>query len=323
MDPRTGEDKSALETKALRGAAVRALEPHVRRAADRLADAPDQAFSLQDRGTILFEGAPVGRLTKGATPLAPQTELVVNDMIGELLGAEGRSRLQERLARWLNDHIHSVVGPLIALRDAVDTDAGVPADGPVPLGAERKPAVSGLARGVGYQLVEHLGAISRHIIADQVKEIGNTERGDLRNLGVRFAEFSVFMPALLKPAPARLLVLLWGVHSGRLASEEGLPDPPQAGLTSVPMDPAWTDAFLSATGYRRCGTRAVRIDILERIGNLIRKQRFPEPKKTAEAEQKPQPVATDETSANQVEPPAETAVQAEPSSNCVIRCHRT
>jgi ATP-dependent RNA helicase SUPV3L1/SUV3 len=88
----------------------------------------------------------------------------------------------------------------------------------------------------------------------------------LRRLGVRFGQYSVFLPALIKPQAARLKALLWAVHHG-LAE---IPPPPQAGLTSVAVDSTTPHMFLEAAGFRVCGTRAVRLDMLERLADLIR-----------------------------------------------------
>jgi ATP-dependent RNA helicase SUPV3L1/SUV3 len=63
-----------------------------------------------------------------------------------------------------------------------------------------------------------------------------------------------------------LKALLWAVHQG--LSE--IPPPPPAGLTSLPADPAVPGGFLEAAGFRLCGVRAVRIDMLERLGDIIR-----------------------------------------------------
>ncbi len=50
----------------------------------------------------------------------------------------------------------------------------------------------------------------------------------------------------------------------------GLPQPPAPGLTSVLADPSAPQGFYEALGFRLCGTRAVRLDMLERIADLIR-----------------------------------------------------
>ncbi len=281
LDPRATESKSALEMRALRGAATKALEPFIYRVAARLRAARKEDVSLKDQGVIVFEGHPIARLKPGRSPLNPRVELIASEMISDLLGADGRQGLIMLLEAWVDLTIAETLPSLIQLKRAHDEEAAELGDGPIPLGAERKPALNGLARGIGFQLLEHFGVIPRPDVADQIKALTPEDRAQLRALGVRFGEFSIYLPNLLKPAQARLLVLLWGVHSGLALTPEGVPSPPPPGLTSAPLDPTWSDEFLSAAGYRHVANRAVRVDILERIGNLIRKQRFPEPPKAA------------------------------------------
>ena len=77
---------------------------------------------------------------------------------------------------------------------------------------------------------------------------------------------------LLKPAAAELVLTLWALkHAGANGlSVDALPEPPRAGLTSFAADPACPEAFYRAYGYHVCGPRAVRLDMLERLADLIR-----------------------------------------------------
>jgi ATP-dependent RNA helicase SUPV3L1/SUV3 len=80
------------------------------------------------------------------------------------------------------------------------------------------------------------------------------------------------VPALLKPAPAELITLLWALKN------DGLDKPGYgdlipvlaAGRTSVVTDPGYERTFYKLAGFRFLGKRAVRIDILERLADLIR-----------------------------------------------------
>jgi ATP-dependent RNA helicase SUPV3L1/SUV3 len=83
---------------------------------------------------------------------------------------------------------------------------------------------------------------------------------------VRFGAFSIYLPLLVKPAAAKLKALLWAVHQ----DITDIPPPPPAGLTSLQAESTIPAGFYEAAGYRVCGPRAVRIDMLERVGELIR-----------------------------------------------------
>jgi ATP-dependent RNA helicase SUPV3L1/SUV3 len=80
------------------------------------------------------------------------------------------------------------------------------------------------------------------------------------------------MPALLKPAAADLLLLFWALHSGRNygIDADALPPRPQQGLTSVEADGSVPEPYWHAAGFQVAGARAIRIDMLERLSDLIR-----------------------------------------------------
>jgi ATP-dependent RNA helicase SUPV3L1/SUV3 len=130
------------------------------------------------------------------------------------------------------------------------------------------PGLSGLARGIAYQLVETLGILPRSdpAIADTLRALDPQRRAELRRLGVIFGESAVHVPALLKPAATRLKLILWSVW-------QELMDPPPApgpGLVNVPVDPAMPPGYYLIVGFRPMGQRAIRIDMLERVSQIAR-----------------------------------------------------
>lgn len=182
-DPRAEGEQGRV----LRAAANQALTGEIADRAQRLTVAPDAEITLSEHGRILWAGHPVAELKSGDAPLAPRVELVA----GEELNGPARESVQTRLEAWLKMHITNVLAPLVSLRDATD--------------------VEGLARGIAFRLVENLGSVKRDQVAEDVRLLDQAARGQLRKHGVRFGAYSVFMPALLKPAPARLLLTLWSL----------------------------------------------------------------------------------------------------------------
>ena len=89
----------------------------------------------------------------------------------------------------------------------------------------------------------------------------------LRPFGVWLGRRSIYLPKLLRPEAASLLGLLNAIWS-RL---EHLPAPPAAGLTSFARDAGLPGAFLAACGFRIVGTRAIRLDMLERVEETLEK----------------------------------------------------
>ncbi len=105
-----------------------------------------------------------------------------------------------------------------------------------------------------------------------MKSLSQEHRAALRKLGVRFGAYHVFMPALLKPAPAELITLLWALKNDSM-DKQGYGDlipVLAAGRTSVVTDQNIDRNFYRLAGFRFLGKRAVRIDILERLADLIR-----------------------------------------------------
>jgi ATP-dependent RNA helicase SUPV3L1/SUV3 len=94
----------------------------------------------------------------------------------------------------------------------------------------------------------------------------------MRRYGVRFGAYHIFLPALLKPAPAELVTLLWALKNDGLgnAGYGDLIPVLAAGRTSVVTDPSFDRMFYKLAGFRFLGKRAVRIDILERLADIIR-----------------------------------------------------
>jgi ATP-dependent RNA helicase SUPV3L1/SUV3 len=107
----------------------------------------------------------------------------------------------------------------------------------------------------------------------------------LRAQGVRFGAFHIFTPVLLKPAATELRLLLWALQLKKAGSLDlaNLPMPPGQGLTSAVFDRSTPRGFYGVCGYRICGTRVVRIDMLERLADLVRERVFWRPRFPDEA----------------------------------------
>jgi ATP-dependent RNA helicase SUPV3L1/SUV3 len=85
---------------------------------------------------------------------------------------------------------------------------------------------------------------------------------------VRFGQFTIFMPLLLKPAPTRLRLVLWSLSKGL----QDFPEAPPPGLVTVPTIEGLPDGTYTMSGYRAAGARAIRIDMLERLADMLRDQ---------------------------------------------------
>lgn len=235
--------------RTLNAAAQKALAAEIEGRARCVGDAVDEAFVLTHDGSVRWLGELIGKLIPGEHILKPQVRVLADE---QLTGAalEG---VQRRLDLWVAQHVKKLLGQLLEL--------------------EAGEGLEGLARGIGYQVAEALGVLDRARVGAELRELDQTARGSLRKMGVRFGAYHVYMPQLLKPAPRTLAAHLWTLKSdiadGAAALEE-VAHLAGSGRTSFAANPELPADLYRAAGFRVCGSRAVRVDILERLADLIR-----------------------------------------------------
>ncbi|MBI4273836.1 MAG: helicase [Rhizobiales bacterium] len=236
------------EAKALIAAAQKALAGEIDARAARFAQSADDQFALMPDGIIRWTGDAVGKLIAGEDVLHPRVRILADE---QLTGAS-REAVQARLDQWIKAHVEKLLGPLIAVASAED--------------------VTGISRGVAFQLVEALGVLERQKVAEDVKGLDQPSRATLRKYGVRFGAYHIYVPALLKPAPRGLATQLFALkHEGsELAGLAEVQQLAAGGRTSIPVGNGIDRTLYRPAGYRVCGERAVRVDILERLADLIR-----------------------------------------------------
>ncbi|MFV1594129.1 helicase-related protein [Phaeobacter sp. JH20_36] len=241
---RFSPDKGAqgAEAKALKSASLQALAPHFHLRADRFYNAPDTEIDFTDQGGLMWGEYAVGKLVAGADPLNPRIEVFVDDTAGPDVAQKVERRLQHFISRKIN----ALFEPLLNL--------------------QRDEELTGLARGFAFRMVEGLGLLPRGSVAQEVKDLDQDARGALRKHGIRFGQFTIFMPLLLKPAPTRLRLVLWALSEGL----GEFPDAPPAGLVTVPVIKDAPQGYDTMCGYRNAGERMIRIDMLERLADMLR-----------------------------------------------------
>jgi ATP-dependent RNA helicase SUPV3L1/SUV3 len=232
------------EGKTLRAAAVASLKPELHLRSDRFYNSPDTEIDFTEQGGLMWGENAVGRLAPGPEPLKPQ----VVPFVDEEAGPDVAQKVQRRLQHFIDRKIATLFEPLLAMG--------------------RDEALTGLARGFAFRLVENLGVIPRESIAAEVKELDQDARGALRKHGVRFGQFTVFLPLLLKPAPTRLRLVLWSLSKGL----QEFPESPPPGLVTVPALKDGPEGYDAMAGYRATGERAIRIDMLERLADMLRQE---------------------------------------------------
>ncbi len=241
---RFSQDKGATgaEAKTIKTAALQALAPQFHLRADRFYNAPDTEIDFTEQGGLMWGKDAVGKLVAGSDALKPQVDVFVDDVAGP----EVAQKVQRRLQHFVDRKIAALFEPLMNL--------------------SRDESLSGLARGFAFQMVEALGVLPRGQVADDVKALDQDARGALRKHGIRFGQFTIFLPLLLKPAPTRLRLVLWSLSKGI----DAFPEAPPPGLVTIPIDKDAPEGADTMSGYRNAGERAIRIDMLERLADMLR-----------------------------------------------------
>ena len=239
---RQDKDTTAEEAKTIKSASLQALLPHFNLKADKFYNVPDTEIDFTDQGGLMWGDQAIGKMIAGDDIMHPKVVAFVDNEAGtEVLG-----KVERRLQHFVDRKVSVLFEPLLNLQK----------DG----------EITGLAKGFGFQLYESLGILRRQNVSKEVKSLDQDARSLLRKHGVRFGQFTVFMPLLLKPAPTRLRLILWAL-SQNLAE---FPEAPPPGLVTVPANKEAPENYDDMAGYRNAGERAIRIDMLERLADLIR-----------------------------------------------------
>ena len=233
------------DMKRLMAAAERRLGAELSRRARALAIDEDSGFSLAtDVGrpvALFWQGDVVARLTKGKNLLSPRIEL---HRALEALAPADKQAVTRRLQVWLDDQIARHLGPL------ADIAAGA-----------RDPEQSAAVRALLAPLGEAGGVLARAELEDVLTALDREQRGPVNKLGIRIGTLDVFVPALLKPEPAR-----WRVALAAAQDNLVMPALPPIGAVSAPTprDAAACHAFVMA-GFRPLGAQMLRVDQVERL----------------------------------------------------------
>ena len=236
------------DAKGLRTAAGQVIAPEIRNRAERLAGAPNEELILATDGFIRWKGEIVANLVEGDSMLAPRLLILADE---SLTGVE-LERVQERLSLWLRHHVNTLLEPIIALAEPTDLE--------------------GAARGIAFRLSESLGILPRTAVADEVKGLDQDVRAKMRKHGIKFGAYHLYLPLSLKPAPRELAIILYALKHGgvRQPGVSELPHTVLSGRTSFVIDPEVKTDLYEVAGFKVAGRRAVRVDILERLADIIR-----------------------------------------------------
>lgn len=244
------ESASDLEAKALSAAAEKAVSPEIDRRLTSLCGGTHAIFTVSDDGKILWGGNAVGKIGSGGTVFNPDA-----DVVGAELGNPNlRNLAADRMREYLRSEVTAKLEPLHTLKTLSERADALPA-----------------AKGFAFVLLENYGSVDRSDHFAAIKALEQDARKQLREAGVVFGQYNIYLRDMLKPKPAALLGLLVAYGAGG----DKKPFIPFAGMTSIANEgdmasDNFTKQALSLAGYRACGPRIVRFDIVNRLAALIR-----------------------------------------------------
>jgi len=233
MDLKTG----ALETdiKSLKKAARQTVGPELQKRIQTIIDTG--LIEIRDDFKIYWKNFPIAKLEAGKDYLNPEIFLIVDD----ILENNDKEKLSEFIEKWIKDKIKLVLKSLVDLKNLKESNSSIKA--------------------LAYQLYENNGVIKREGVADYLKNLGQEERKVLRDLGVKFGRYHVFLFRLLKPEAVSLRILLWKNFHQKFFNLK----PPTFGLNFIENKDAKNKNFMLLCGFENFENFFVRIDILERL----------------------------------------------------------
>ena len=229
--------KGALETdiKSLKKAARQTVGPELERRIQSIIETG--LIELRNDFKVYWNNFTIARLVSGKDYLNPKIELMVDDILEQ----NQRQKLIKYLTKWIENKIDTTLKSLIDLKYLKEKNSSIKA--------------------LAYQLYENNGVLKRDQVADFLKNLGQNERKTLRDLGVKFGRYHIFLHKLIKPEPVSLRTLLWKNYHQKYFNLS----PPTFGLNFINDDKIKNKNFMLLCGFEKFDNVYVRIDILERL----------------------------------------------------------
>ena len=229
--------KGALETdiKSLKKAARQTVGPELEKRIEIIIETG--LIELRNDSKIYWNNFAIGRLISGKDYLNPNLELIVDDILEQ----NQKQKLINFINKWLKKKINITLKNLIDLKNLNEKNSSIKA--------------------LAYQLYENNGVIKREQVAEYLKKLNQNERKILRDLGVKFGRYHVFLHKLIKPEAVSLRTLLWKNHHQKYYNLKI----PAFGLNFLDDKNFQNKNFMLLCGFEKFNTFFVRIDILERL----------------------------------------------------------
>ena len=227
----------ALDTdiKSLKKAARKTVGPEILNRIEQIKRTG--LVELKDDFKIYLERYPIANLSPGKDYLNPELSLVIDDMVE----SSDQLQLSNYLMNWLNNKIKDDLKSLIDLKQIKINNPSI--------------------RALAYQLYENNGVIKREDVSNFLNNLGQKERRVLRELGVKFGRYHIFLYKLFKPNAVSLRIALWRNYHQKYFQLK----PPKFGLNFLEHKNPENKNFMLLCGFEKFDQFFVRIDILERL----------------------------------------------------------
>jgi ATP-dependent RNA helicase SUPV3L1/SUV3 len=233
--------KGALETdiKSLKKAARQSIGPELEKRIQNIIDTG--LIEFKDDFKIYWNNFVIAKLTSGNDYLSPNFDLVVDDILEQ----DQKQKLSLFIKKWLKNKIDTVLQSLIDLKNLKEKNSSIKA--------------------LAYQLYENNGVLKRENVSEFLKSLEQSDRKILRDLGVKFGRYHVFLHKLIKPEPVTIRTMLWKNYHQKYFKLK----PPTFGLNFIDDSDNRNKSFMLLCGFEKFDNFFVRIDILERLFMLI------------------------------------------------------
>ena len=223
------------DIKSLKKAARQSIGPEFQNRIEKIIS--NGLVKLKDDFKIYWEDFPIAQLLPGKDYLKPEFSLIIDDMIE----INEKKKLQFFLENWIDKKINLILKSLIDLKNSKESKSNL--------------------RALSYQLYENNGVIKRENIMSYLNKLDQEERKILRNIGVKFGRYHIYLYKLLKPEAVSLRLILWKNYHQKYFDFK----PPKFGLNFLQSKEPINKNFMLICGFEKFDNFFVRIDILERL----------------------------------------------------------
>ncbi len=233
--------KGSLETdvKSLKKAARKTIGPELIKRIKLIIDTG--LIDISDDFKIYWNKFAIARILPGRDYLSPKFDLIIDDIIEQ----DQKQKLTLFIEKWIKEKISIILKSLIDLKNLKEKNSSVKA--------------------LAYQLYENNGVLKRDNVYEYLKNLEQNDRKILRDLGVKFGRYHIFLYKLIKPDAVSLRTLLWKNYHQKYFYLK----PPTFGLNFLDNNKMKNKSFMLLCGFESFDNFYVRIDILERLFVLI------------------------------------------------------